>query len=132
MGDHLAQARKLTTDTKLLSLFDRLNRDLVAYNGFADQTRAAGQAGDVQRAVYLSTRGNLEPSNDIMPTLDDATETVRAVVTAELARLSQAQSTLRWVSVLSATADRPHDRLRWRWRPGFVVIRPLTALKTPW
>jgi methyl-accepting chemotaxis protein len=128
MGEHLAQAKKLTTDTKLLSLFDRLNRDYVAYNGFADQTRAAGKAGDVQRAVYLSTRGNLVPSNDIMPTLDDATKTVRAVVTAELDRLSQAQRTLRWVSVLSATLTALMIGFLAA-ATRFVVIRPLTVLK---
>jgi methyl-accepting chemotaxis protein len=102
MGDHLTQAKTLTGDPTLLGLFDRLERDYVAYNGFADQTRAAGKAGDVQRAVFLSTRGNLEPSNDIMPTLDEATTAVRTRVTAQLDQLSRAQQTLRWVSVLSA------------------------------
>jgi methyl-accepting chemotaxis protein len=80
----------------------RLQGDYVAYSVFADQTRTAAQAGDVRRAVFLSTRGNLKPSNDMMPTLDTAAKSVDRIVTTELARVQEAQHKAQTVSVLSA------------------------------
>jgi methyl-accepting chemotaxis protein len=83
-------------------LLDRLGADLTAYNAFADKTRTAGQGSDVPRAVFLSTRGNLEPSNDIMPTLDQASALVGQTVSQQLADLQGRQVRLEVVSVVAA------------------------------
>jgi hypothetical protein len=70
-GD-LDRATALSPNTQIKDLVSRLRTDFTGYNGFADQTRAAAEAGDLQKAIYLTTVGNLQPSNDMMPTLDRA------------------------------------------------------------
>ena len=102
MGDHLTTAARLTTDRGLLAELARLRQDYDAYNGFADRTRQAALAGQVDRAVFLSTRGNLEPSNDIMPTLDRASGASRAAAAVQLDRLERRQHLLELVSVVGA------------------------------
>jgi methyl-accepting chemotaxis protein len=88
----LATTEKLATGSaQLTALLERVRQDVVAYSGFADQTRAAARAGDLQRAVYLTTVGNLQPSNDIMPVLDQATELTHDLVEAELTGMQRQQ-----------------------------------------
>ncbi|MBK6870132.1 MAG: PilZ domain-containing protein [Kineosporiaceae bacterium] len=99
MGKHLDSALALATSAELRAELTRLRTDYQGYNGFADQTRAAAQAGNVRRAVYLSTRGNLEPSNDIMPTLDRATTLTSADAAADLKVVEARQGVLRLLSV---------------------------------
>ena len=104
MRDDLGQSARLTAGTRLAPLITRLNNDYVGYNGFADQTRKAAQAGEIGRAVYLSTVGNLAPSNDIMPTLDTASHAVTQMVATDLAGLQKRQDTAEAVSVGSTLA----------------------------
>jgi methyl-accepting chemotaxis protein len=96
----LDRADRLSAGAGLGDLLARLRKDFNGYSGFADQTRAAAQAGDVAKAIYLSTVGNLAPSNDMMPTLDRASQAVQAAVDAEMDRLEQQQ---RLVQVMTAT-----------------------------
>ncbi len=102
MGTRLDRADRLAPTAALRALLAQLRKDYVGYNGFADQTRAAAVGGDVQRAVYLTTIGNLEPSNDIMPTLDKASQAVTGLVAGELNGLDARQGDLRTVSIVSA------------------------------
>lgn len=88
--------------TAVAGQLQRVADDITAYDDFADQTRQAATAGDVARAVYLSTQGNLEPSNDIMPALDEATGRIDSAVGAELTRLAERQHRLEQLSVASA------------------------------
>ena len=97
MGADLDQARRLTADRTLLALIDRLRGDHQKFGGFADQTRQAGEAGDIKRAITISTVDNLDVSNDIMAALDDATARVIATANSEMARLHRQQATVEWV-----------------------------------
>nr|BFE55974.1 hypothetical protein GCM10020063_005000 [Dactylosporangium thailandense] len=94
MAEDLAAARRLGSGAKLGELLARLGRDYDSYNGFADQVRAAAQQGDLKRAVYVMTVGNLEPSNDMMPTLDEVSALVDTEVTGSLATLQRHQATM--------------------------------------
>lgn len=98
MGFHLDHADRLATDPGVRALLSRLRKDYVAYGGFADQARSAAQAGDLARALHLVTVGNLEPSNDMMPTLDKATALVQKVVTAQMNELQDRQRTAQIVA----------------------------------
>jgi methyl-accepting chemotaxis protein len=80
----------------------RLRRDLVAYRGFADQTRQAAQAGDYQKAVHITTIGNLEPSNDMMPTLDVVSGLTDRAVAAELEHVADQQRLVQEIVVASS------------------------------
>jgi methyl-accepting chemotaxis protein len=99
MQAELDKADGLAVDPAVVSLLKRLRDDVQKYNVFADQTRAAAQAGDLTRAAYLTTVGNLEPSNDIMPTLDDASARVERAVTARLKSLVDRQRTAELIAV---------------------------------
>lgn len=99
MGTHLDQADSLATDPSVRALLVRLRKDYVAYSGFADQARSAVQAGDPARALRLVTVGDLEPSNDMMPTLDKATTLVGKVATTQMADLQDRQRTAQIVAV---------------------------------
>jgi methyl-accepting chemotaxis protein len=128
MGSELDRATKLTTDRSVLAHLARLRGDYEAYNGFADQTRAAAQAGDVAKAVFLSTRGNLKPSNDIMPTLDAAAKTVDRLVARQLTGVQDAQRTAQTVSIASATLIAILI-IMVAVGTGRYVLRPLTLLR---
>jgi methyl-accepting chemotaxis protein len=101
LGKDLDRAAKLAQGAKLKGLVTRLKKDFTGYNGFADQTRVAARAGDIKKAIYLSTVGNLEPSNDMMPTLDAASAEVRKTVDAELSELDGQQRLLEKVAAAS-------------------------------
>jgi methyl-accepting chemotaxis protein len=125
----LVVAGKLAPSGPITTALARLTKDVADYGTFADQTRAAAQAGDVKKAVYLATVGNLAPSNDIMPTLDQASRDVRSTVARELAALDRQQSDLRTVSVVSAfvtalTIGGLAMGMRW------IVLRPISALRS--
>ena len=103
MAQDLDRADRLASGARLAGLLARVRQDYVGYNGFADQTRAAGLAGDHKRAVYLATVGNLQPSNDMMPTLDAARAAVTKTVGAELARMVRRQRVMETVAVSFGT-----------------------------
>jgi methyl-accepting chemotaxis protein len=129
LGMHLDRADRLAPTPALRTLLARLRRDYMGYNGFADQTRAAAVAGDVKKAVYLSTVGNLEPSNDMMPTLDHASQTVTRLVAAALDALDAEQGDVRKVSILSAALIAAMilglaSGMQW------MLFRPLIQLKS--
>ncbi|MFN8080961.1 MAG: methyl-accepting chemotaxis protein [Kineosporiaceae bacterium] len=128
MGKHLDSALALATSAQLRAELTRLRTDYQGYNGFADQTRAAAQAGNLRRAVYLSTRGNLGPSNDIMPTLDRATTLTSAAAAADLKLVEARQSLLRILSVTSG-AIVALMILALALGTRIVVILPLTRVR---
>jgi len=99
MGRGLDRADGLAADPRLRELLQRARQDYVAYNGFADQTRKAATSGDLQQAVYITAVGNLEPSNDMMPTLDAASSQLTSMVAAELDQLHSRQSLTQAFSV---------------------------------
>jgi len=118
----------LTKDPRLTALLTRITKDTTAYEEFADQTRTAGMNGDAAKAVHLSTIDNLQPSNDIMPALDDAAAIVKAAVDAEQTQLvTQQQEVQRFIvvgagallAVILALAIGMH-----RW-----VVRPVSRLR---
>jgi methyl-accepting chemotaxis protein len=100
MATDLDQADRLAPSANLHALLTRLRQDYTGYNGFADQTRAAAQAGNLRRAAYLTTVGNLKPSNDMMPTLDEASADVTKLVNDTLSSLESRQKLMRTVVVL--------------------------------
>jgi methyl-accepting chemotaxis protein len=102
LSDGLVRARKLTSDPKLIGILNRVRDDLTGYNEFAQQTRAAAQRGDVRRAVYLSTVGNLEPSNDMMPALDAGSELVTKQVNSTVAALEEQMEVVQRVTGAAA------------------------------
>ena len=129
MAKDLDLADRLAPSAQVRSLLAQLRKDYIGYNGFADQTRTAAVAGDVKRAVYLSTVGNLEPSNDMMPTLDKASQIVTGVAVAELNSLDTQQADLRKVSIASALVVAVMIialgfGLQW------ILFRPLLRLKS--
>jgi len=102
LGQDLDHARRLTSDPSIIARIDRLHTDFTGYNGFADQTRSEAKAGHIARAIYLSTVGNLAPSNDMMPTLDKASADVTVSVNQEMDAVESRQQTVKAVSILSA------------------------------
>jgi len=129
LGQDLATARRLAHDPAVLALIDRLGTDVAGYGGFADQTRAAARAGDVQRAVYLSTVGNLGPSDDMMPTLDSASSKVRS---AAERTLSQVEAEQRRMEVIAAASGAVIALLLVALAIGLRVwvLAPVTWLRT--
>jgi len=101
LGQDLDRADALSSDPKLKTLLARARHDYVSYNGFADQTRAAVVRGDIHQAVYLTTVGNLVPSNDMMPTLDSASALIKIQVRDTLRSLEDRQKI---IALLSASA----------------------------
>jgi methyl-accepting chemotaxis protein len=102
MAHALDQAQALAGVAGAAQPLARLRQDFVAYSAFADQTRQAAQGGDYHKAVYITTVGNLEPSNDIMPTLDTVSELTGKAVARDLSRVADAQGTVQLVAGLAA------------------------------
>jgi methyl-accepting chemotaxis protein len=102
MAAALDKADKLADVAKAQEPLARLRRDFVAYNGFADRTRQAAQAGNYAKAVRITTLENLEPSNDMMPTLDVVSDLTQKAVTAELAQVTDQQRTVQTIVVASS------------------------------
>jgi methyl-accepting chemotaxis protein len=101
LGHDLAEARVLAPGARTQALLARAEHDYVAYNGFAGQTRAAGLRGDISRALYLQTVGNLVPSNDIMPALQAISAVVKAQARQTLASLQRRQNLVQSLTIVS-------------------------------
>ncbi|HEY0560069.1 MAG TPA: methyl-accepting chemotaxis protein [Frankiaceae bacterium] len=128
MTAHLGEAQRLAGLAGAEQVLARVHDDLVAYNGFADQARAAAQAGDVHQALNLVTVGNLEPSNDIMPTLDDATGRIDAAVAKDLRQVEHRQRVSAIIGVGSSVLTVVALLLLYvGFRRG--VLRPIAALR---
>jgi methyl-accepting chemotaxis protein len=127
-GD-LDRATAMTSNKQVKELVARLRTDFAGYNGFADATRAAAKAGDLKKAIYLTTVGNLQPSNDIMPTLDKASAAVQASVDAELVELEDQQALLKQVSAGAGVLTAVLIALL-AFGMRYMVLRPVALLRT--
>ena len=80
-GASLDQAAKFVSTPSERAMLSAARAGLVKYNGFSDQVRAAGQAGDVAKAVHIATVDNLEASNSLTATFNkwQRLETKRAM-----------------------------------------------------
>ena len=101
MTSSLSRAEELTTDGGLLAQLKAVREARTAFDGFAEQTRTAAQAGDVQAAITLSTVTNVAASDAITAALTDAAARLRTTVASELAALLQRQRIAEVASVVS-------------------------------
>jgi len=69
LGADVRRAAQLASTPAIHADLARVARDARAYGTYASEVHAAVLAGNVSRAVYLQTVGNLAPSNDIMAAL---------------------------------------------------------------
>ena len=98
----LTTATSLSDDAKLTAELQRAGADMEAYTGFNDQVRTAVQAGRMSVASRIMTVGNLEPSNDMMPTLDRAQTIVDDMTHQQLTDVEGRQSALVVTAVVLA------------------------------
>jgi methyl-accepting chemotaxis protein len=84
----------------LKGLIGRVQRDAQAYTSFALQVHSNVLAGNLQKASYIQTVGNLIPSNDIMPAIGQLQRVTTEVSSAHLATLSSNQGMVELVSIL--------------------------------
>jgi methyl-accepting chemotaxis protein len=66
----LAKGAKLMTEPAERAAYQRTVRALDAYNGFTQQVHAAGQAGDVEKAVRIATVDNLKASTEMQDSFE--------------------------------------------------------------
>jgi methyl-accepting chemotaxis protein len=66
----LAKGAKLMTEPAERAAYQRTVRALDAYNGFSQQVHAAGQAGDVEKAVRIATVDNLKASTEMQDSFE--------------------------------------------------------------
>ncbi|MGZ4624871.1 MAG: methyl-accepting chemotaxis protein [Kineosporiaceae bacterium] len=101
MASALDRAQSLADVAHAATPLARLRQDYDAYCEFADQTRAAAQAGDYRKAAYLTTIANLQPSNDMTPTLDVVSDLAAQAVNRDLAQVTDRQRLVQTVAVVS-------------------------------
>jgi methyl-accepting chemotaxis protein len=132
----IVRAEKLNRDGALATVLARVKKDVAEFGGFADQTRAAAQGGDLHRAIYLSTVGNLAPSDDIMPALDEAAKIVDAAAAAEVGRIDQRQAFVQKLTAAGGSVlflvicGLAFAMRRWILRPIFLLQRNITGIAT--
>ena len=80
----------------------QISADLQAYNGFTLQMRAAGQAGDAEKAVHVQTVDNLAPSNALPDELSKLRAHERAVAAKAQASLESTASSGRTLLIVAA------------------------------
>lgn len=71
-SSNLNKAFSLATNSQQKATLQRIKNDFVSYNGFSSQVHNAVIAGNIKKAAYIMTIGNLQPSNDIMTALQIA------------------------------------------------------------
>ncbi len=84
----------------VLSVLSYIASDVKAYNSFAAQVRQATLAGDMSKASYIQTVGNLAPSNDLMSRLSKLGTLVDANGTAQLSQIASEQTTVKSLAVV--------------------------------
>jgi methyl-accepting chemotaxis protein len=104
LDSDIATARGLTTDAETLALIDQVQRDKVAYDGFFQQGHDFVVAGQTAKAAYEETVGNLEPSNDLMPTLGKLQDRADAADKASLTSLRSSQTRVGVTALISMIA----------------------------
>ncbi|MBI3687314.1 MAG: methyl-accepting chemotaxis protein [Actinobacteria bacterium] len=125
----LRTAAGLAADQKTRDLIDRIQRDKTGYDAFFVQGHDAVLAGQVTRAAYEETVGNLQPSNDMMPALDELGTQADGAAAASLARLRSAQATVMLAAVVTmvVVATMAGLLVGWFYRS---VLSPLAQLRT--
>jgi methyl-accepting chemotaxis protein len=104
LDSDIAAARRLTQDAAIVALIDRVQRDKLGYDRFFRQGHDYVVRGQTAKAAYEETVGNLEPSNDIMPTLDKLREHADKSQQASLNSLQGSQSRVSVVALISMIA----------------------------
>ena len=66
----LAAAGAMVTQPNERAMLHSVQQQLAEYNGFSDQVRAAGQAGEITKAVNIMTVGNVKTSDTLTETFD--------------------------------------------------------------
>jgi methyl-accepting chemotaxis protein len=97
----LAQAEKVAPAADGAA-FTRVKADIDSYTAFFRQGRAAQAAGNVARAAWIVTLGNLQPSNDIMPALAVLQTDADHLASSSLDQVSSEQTVMEWSSIVVA------------------------------
>ncbi len=128
------EAQSLPASPAVASELSRIHRDAVAYSGYASQVFSAVSAGNVARASYIQTEGNLAPSNDIMVALSQLFASTTASSASALGAIGSESSTSALVTTIGsglailALAGLLYAFLRGVMRPLYNLIGKLTAL----
>jgi methyl-accepting chemotaxis protein len=101
----IVTAKGLAGDDAIRALLDQVQRDKTGYDGFFDQGHQLVVAGRTSEAAYIETVGNLEPSNDMMPTLDKLSTLADRAAATSLSALKAAQERGRQAAIASMVAS---------------------------
>ncbi len=82
----------------LKGLVGRVQRDVTSYTGFALQVHQNVLAGNLAKASYIQTVGNIVPSNDIMPAIAQLQKVTTQASSAQLSAVISNQGMVQFLS----------------------------------